>query len=64
MVLCDSMYADSVVGTLKPCLMQKNLIGDFAVIGSKDVKILGMHTCAIFHTWREHPVPPGGIHST
>ena len=47
MVLCHSMNTGSVVGTLKPCLMQKSLFEVFTVTGSRDAKTLGMSAHAI-----------------
>ena len=46
MVLCHSMNARSVVRTLKPFLVQKNLFELFAFKGGGDAKTLGASTCA------------------
>ena len=53
MVLCHSMNAGSVVGTLqvlgtlKPYHMQKNLFELFALTGSEDANTLGKSTHTI-----------------
>ena len=57
MVLYISMYAGSVLGIplgggdTQTLLYAKELFEDFAQTGSMDAKTLGMHTCAISHTW-------------